>query len=215
MAETNGRAVAEEQAPLDTAVPAAVERPPDESVREARAVDDALDAFSRTVAHEVDAVTDDVVDARLNSVLHRLDRWYDTPRHRREVDELSGYAFGLVRLWLSLILPHGGPALDELARDTVAQALTAFADGPPARAVFLARCVSALPQAYRRWRLRGGPVELDELAALTGAPARGDTLVADLRRYAMDANPTRSWQGDDLAATREALRIADDSTDGT
>jgi hypothetical protein len=196
-------------------------------------VSKSIDRFKELVDRELDEKLDDEeVQIRLQQVRRRVDRWSDGSSGDRSIDDLARKGYRLVQLWLLLVtaiepnkvgLDSG--AIDEIAQETVAQAINLVCDEPAVHhdwdTAFVVRCIGCLPQAYRSWRLRGGMLNAEELEQVRST-AFGNALVESLRRCVSGhqaAQLLREWGNDaedvedTLALTRRALQLPADAAD--
>ncbi|GAB2577087.1 hypothetical protein [Kribbella endophytica] len=151
-----------------------------------------IDSFRASVDRELEGkLEDDEVRVRLKQVHRRIDRWSADSADGGSINELAANGYGLIRLWLLLVVAVDATGLgltvqdvDEVAQETVASAVNRVCDEPAVHddwtTAFLLQCVASLPHAYRSWRLRAGTLESDELVDLLSDDI-GTTLVERLR----------------------------------
>jgi hypothetical protein len=221
---------------VDTGASTAVELSAEESAWLDASIDSFKVAVEQSLAEQLD---DEEVLTRLEQVRRRVNRWSEETSGYSSVAELAGSGYPMVQLWLRLAVATDqsrvGLAeddIDEIAQETVAQAVNRASDEPfspdqDIKAAFLAECVDRLPFAYQSWRLKHETLSDEQLQSVRSR-AFGDALVDVLRRCVISHEAERllaSWGHTEdheatIAVTRRALgcpcQAGDDmSSDGS
>lgn len=194
-------------------------------------VDREMTRFAAAVDRQLDdRLGDAEIELRRQRVRRRIDRWADESFAYGSVNDLAANGYLFVRLWLRLIAANQldiGLAthdLDEIAQETVAQAVNRVCDEPALhtdwKIAFLMQCVQRLPHAYLSWRLRVGMLDSEEFHEVR-SEAAGDQLVDRLRRCVAGpraAELMREWgyrDGIDEALELTRAALSDPQTDRT